>query len=375
VAKSDKAEKKMAPSDMSEEKKGEALQEALADIEKRYGRGAIMKLGDAKDFEVEVVSTGSLALDLALGVGGLPRGRITEIYGPEGAGKSTLAYHVVAQAQKAGGVAAYIDVEHALDKDHAESCGINVGELLISQPDTGEQALEICDALVRSNAVDVIVVDSVAALVPRAEIEGDMGDSLPGLQARLMSQALRKLTAVIAKSRASVIFINQLREKIGVVFGNPEVTPGGRALKFYSSVRIELRRAESLKQGTDIIGNRVRAKVVKNKVAAPFRTAEFDILFSGQYRGISREGDIVDLGVDNNVVKKMGAFFSYGEVRLGQGREAAKEFLRQNPDVAVEIEDMIVAASAAVGSPKVSRNGHGSAVAAGAGGESDETPE
>jgi recombination protein RecA len=348
---------------MSDEKKDEALQEALADIEKRYGRGAIMKLGDAKDFEVEVISTGSLALDLALGVSGLPRGRITEIYGPEGAGKSTLAYHVVAQAQKGGGVAAYIDVEHALDKDHAESCGINVTELLISQPDTGEQALEICDALVRSNAVDVIVVDSVAALVPRAEIEGDMGDSLPGLQARLMSQALRKLTAVIAKSRASVIFINQLREKIGVVFGNPEVTPGGRALKFYSSVRIELRRAESLKQGTDIIGNRVRAKVVKNKVAAPFRTAEFDILFSGVHRGISREGDIVDLGVDNNVLKKMGAFFSYGDVRLGQGREAAKDFLRQNPDVAVEIEDMIIAASVAVGPPKVSKNGHGSAVA------------
>src|SRR3990172_1068466 len=232
----------MAPHDMSEEKKSQALQEALDDIEKRYGRGAIMKLGDAKDFEVEVISTGSLALDLALGVGGLPRGRITEIYGPEGAGKSTLAYHVVAQAQKAGGIAAYIDVEHALDKDHAESCGIDVTELLISQPDTGEQALEICDALVRSNAVDVIVVDSVAALVPRAEIEGEMGDSLPGLQARLMSQALRKLTGGIARSRTAVIFINQLREKIGIVFGNPEVTPGGRALKFYSSVRIDLQR-------------------------------------------------------------------------------------------------------------------------------------
>jgi recombination protein RecA len=332
--------------DMSPEKKDEALIAALADIEKRYGRGAIMKLGDAKDFEVEVISTGSLSLDMALGVGGLPRGRITEIYGPEGAGKSTLAYHVVASAQRIGGIAAYIDVEHALDKDHAESCGINVSDLLISQPDTGEQALEICDALVRSNAVDVIVVDSVAALVPRAEIEGEMGDSLPGLQARLMSQALRKLTAVIAKSRASVIFINQLREKIGVVFGNPETTPGGRALKFYSSVRIEIRRAESLKQGTDIIGNRVRAKVVKNKVAAPFRTAEFDILFSGRHRGISREGDIVDLGVDASVVKKMGAFFSYGELRLGQGREAAKEYLRQNPEVAHEIEDLIVAASA-----------------------------
>jgi recombination protein RecA len=376
VAKSDKSEKRqqIPSSQMSEEKKGQALQEALDDIEKRYGRGAIMKLGDAKDFEVEVISTGSLALDVALGVSGLPRGRITEIYGPEGAGKSTLAYHVVASAQRMGGVAAYIDVEHALDKEHAESCGINVTELLISQPDTGEQALEICDALVRSNAVDVIVVDSVAALVPRAEIEGEMGDSLPGLQARLMSQALRKLTSVIAKSRASVIFINQLREKIGVVFGNPEVTPGGRALKFYSSVRIELRRAESLKQGTDIIGNRVRAKIVKNKVAAPFRTAEFDILFSGKYRGISREGDIVDLGVDNNVVKKMGAFFSYGDLRLGQGREAAKDFLRQNPDVAREIEDLIVSSTTSV-KPEFSRNGHSSGGVAVLGPESKEGEE
>jgi len=349
-------------SEMSDAKKDQALKDTLADIEKRYGHGAIMKLGDATNFEVEVISTGSLALDMALGVSGLPRGRITEIYGPEGAGKSTLAYHVVASAQRLGGVAAYIDVEHALDKDHAESCGINVAELLISQPDTGEQALEICDALVRSNAVDVIVVDSVAALVPRAEIEGEMGDSLPGLQARLMSQALRKLTAVISKSRASVIFINQLREKIGVVFGNPEVTPGGRALKFYSSVRIELRRAETLKQGTDIIGNRVRAKIVKNKVAAPFRTAEFDILFSGKHRGISREGDIVDLGVDGNILKKMGAFFSYGELRLGQGREAAKEYLRQNPEIAHEIENLIVTAAPAARA-EASRNGHGPAVA------------
>ncbi|MEX2245189.1 MAG: recombinase RecA [Dehalococcoidia bacterium] len=345
--------------------KEQALQDALADIEKRYGRGAIMKLGDAQaQFKVEVVSTGSLSVDMALGVGGLPRGRVTEIYGPEGAGKSTLAYHVVASAQRVGGVAAYIDVEHALDKDHAESCGINVEELLISQPDTGEQALEICDALVRSNAVDVIVVDSVAALVPRAEIEGDMGDSLPGLQARLMSQALRKLTAVISKSRAVVIFINQLREKIGIVYGNPETTPGGRALKFYSSVRIELRRAESLKQGTDIIGNRVRAKIVKNKVAPPFRSAEFDILFSGRHRGISREGDIVDLGVDNNVVKKMGAFFSYGDLRLGQGREAAKDYLRENPQVAREIEELIVSASPAA---RAAAGRNGTAPAADAG--------
>jgi recombination protein RecA len=363
----------MAPGEMEPAQKERALQDALADIEKRYGHGAIMKLGDARDFKVDVISTGSLALDLALGVGGLPRGRITEIYGPEGAGKSTLAYHVVASAQRIGGVAAYIDVEHALDKDHAESCGINVAELLISQPDTGEQALEICDALVRSNAVDVIVVDSVAALVPRAEIEGEMGDSLPGLQARLMSQALRKLTAVISKSRAIVIFINQLREKIGVVFGNPEVTPGGRALKFYSSVRIELRRAESLKQGTDIIGNRVRAKIVKNKVAAPFRTAEFDILFSGKYRGISREGDIVDLGVDSSVVKKMGAFFSYGDLRLGQGREAAKEYLRQNPDVAREIEELIIAASPAA-KAELAKNGNTPAPAL-TGGPDDDSDE
>jgi recombination protein RecA len=350
MAKTEKPEKLQVSTD-----KDQALQDALADIEKRYGRGAIMKLGEAQaEFKVDIVSTGSLALDLALGVGGLPRGRITEIYGPEGAGKSTLAYHVVGSAQRAGGIAAYIDVEHALDKDHAESCGINVAELLISQPDTGEQALEICDALVRSNAVDVIVVDSVAALVPRAEIEGEMGDSLPGLQARLMSQALRKLTAVISKSRATVIFINQLREKIGVVFGNPEVTPGGRALKFYSSVRIELRRAETLKQGTDVIGNRVRAKIVKNKVAPPFRSAEFDILFTGKHRGISREGDIVDLGVDNNVLRKMGAFFNYGEVRLGQGREAAKEFLRQNPELAREIEDLIISTVPGV---RMARNG------------------
>jgi len=355
----DRNDKVSAMSSIEGAEKDQALKDALADIEKRYGRGAIMKLGEAQaEFKVETISTGSLALDLALGVGGLPRGRITEIYGPEGAGKSTLAYHVVASAQRAGGVAAYIDVEHALDKDHAESCGIDVSELLISQPDTGEQALEICDALVRSNAVDVIVVDSVAALVPRAEIEGEMGESLPGLQARLMSQALRKLTGVISKSRSTVIFINQLREKIGVVFGNPETTPGGRALKFYSSVRIEIRRAEALKQGTDVVGSRVRAKVVKNKVAPPFRSAEFDILFTGKNRGISREGDIVDLAVESNVVRKTGAFFNYGELRLGQGREAAKEFLRQNPDVAHELEEQIVAGAVASGA-RFSNNGNG----------------
>lgn len=336
--------------------KAKALQAALAQIEKQFGKGSIMRLGDAEIEPIDVVSTGSLGLDIALGVGGLPRGRVIEIYGPESSGKTTLTLQVVAQMQKVGGTCAFIDAEHALDVQYAQKLGVNLQELLISQPDTGEQALEICDALVRSNAVDVIVVDSVAALVPRAEIEGEMGDSLPGLQARLMSQALRKLTAVISKSRATVIFINQLREKIGIVFGNPETTPGGRALKFYSSVRVELRRAEPLKQGTDIIGNRVRAKVVKNKVAAPFRTAEFDILFSGKHRGISREGDIVDLGVDNNVVKKMGAFFSFGELRLGQGREAAKEYLRQNPDIAREIEDLVVAATPAM---RVGKNGNG----------------
>jgi recombination protein RecA len=266
---------------------------------------------------------------------------VSEIFGPESAGKSTLAQHIIAEAQKLGGMAAYIDVEHALEPTYAAAIGVKVNDLLISQPDTGEQALEIAEALVRSNAVDVVVVDSVAALVPRAEIEGEMGDSLPGLQARLMSQALRKLSAAIARSHTAVIFINQLREKVGIVFGNPEVTPGGRALKFYSSVRIDLRRVESLKQGTQFIGNRVRAKVVKNKVAPPFRTAEFDIMFTGKSLGISREGDMIDLGVEMGILKKMGAFFSYGDVRLGQGREAAKEYLRQNPQIALEIEQRI----------------------------------
>src|SRR5207253_6197161 len=319
-----------------DDNKSKALAAALSQIEKQFGKGSIMRMDDAAIKDIDIVSTGSLGLDIALGVGGLPRGRIVEIYGPESSGKTTLAQHVAAEVQKRGGIAAIVDAEHAMDPEYAKALGVNVEELLISQPDTGEQALEITEQLVRSGAVDIVIIDSVAALVPRAEIEGEMGDSLPGLQARLMSQALRKLTAVISKSRASVIFINQLREKIGVVFGNPEVTPGGRALKFYSSVRIELRRAESLKQGTDVIGNRVRAKIVKNKVAAPFRTAEFDILFSGKHRGISREGDIVDLGVDGNVLKKMGAFFSFGDLRLGQGREAAKEYLRQNPDIARE---------------------------------------
>jgi recombination protein RecA len=316
-----------------------ALDQAIEEIEKKHGRGTIMRLGQASHrLAVEVVPTGSLALDMALGVGGIPRGRVTEIFGPEMAGKSTLALHVIAEAQKAGGQAAYIDVEHALDPTFASALGVNVKDLLLSQPDFGEQALEITEALVRSNAVDVIVVDSVAALVPRAEIEGDMGESLPGLQARLMSQALRKLTAVIHRSRTAVIFINQLREKIGVFFGNPEVTPGGRALKFYSSVRIDLRRAETIKQGNQAVGSRVRAKVVKNKVAPPFRTAEFDMMFAGKSMGISREGDIIDLSLEKGIISKQGAFFNYGNQRLGQGRENAKEFLRNNPELAEEIE-------------------------------------
>jgi recombination protein RecA len=324
------------------DEKGRSLDLALGQIEKQFGKGAIMRLGEASaSMHVEAIPTGSISLDMALGVGGIPRGRVTEIFGPEAAGKSTLAQHIIAEAQKAGGMAAYIDVEHAMDPTYAAACGINVDDLLISQPDTGEQALEIAEALVRSNAVDAVVIDSVAALVPRAEIEGEMGDSLPGLQARLMSQALRKLSGAISRSRAAVIFINQLREKVGIVFGNPEVTPGGRALKFYSSVRIDLRRIETLKQGTQVVGNRVRAKVVKNKVAPPFRTAEFDIMFAGRRPGISHEGDLIDLGVESGLIKKTGAFFSYGELRLGQGREAAKEYLLENPDVAEEIEARI----------------------------------
>jgi recombination protein RecA len=323
------------------EERTRAIDLAIGQIEKQFGRGAIMRLGERKNLEIEVIPTGSLSLDLALGVGGLPRGRITELYGPESAGKSTLAQHVIAEAQKQGGMAAYIDVEHAMDPTYARALGVKIDDLLISQPDTGEQALEICEALVRSNAIDVVVVDSVAALVPRAEIEGEMGDSLPGLQARLMSQALRKLTGAISRSKTVVIFVNQLREKVGVVFGNPEVTPGGRALKFYSSVRIEIRRIESLKQGQTVIGNRVRPRVVKNKVAPPFRVAEFDMLFSGKRSGISREGDILDMGVEYNVLKKLGAFYSYGEMRLGQGRENARNFLIDNEALASEIESKV----------------------------------
>ncbi len=315
-----------------------ALDLALSQIEKQYGSGAIMKMGEATaNMTVGAISTGSLSLDIALGIGGIPRGRVTEIYGPESAGKSTLAQHVIAQAQQGGGAVAYIDVEHALDPSYAQDLGINTEDLLISQPDTGEQALEICEALVRSNAIDCIVVDSVAALVPRAEIEGEMGDAHVGLQARLMSQALRKLTATIARTSTAVIFINQLREKVGVVFGNPEVTPGGRALKFYSSVRIELRGIESIKKGTTVMGRRVRAKIVKNKVAAPFRTAEFDIMFTSP-RGISRTADVVDLGAESGILTKSGAFYSYGDLRIGQGREAAKAFLYENLDILEAIE-------------------------------------
>ena len=321
------------------------LNSVLEDIERQFGQGAVMRLGEAsKNLQVEAISSGSLSLDIALGIGGIPRGRITEIYGPESTGKSTLAQHVIASAQRSGGQAAYIDVEHALDPSFAQGIGINIEELLISQPDTGEQALEITEALIRSNALDVIVVDSVAALVPRAEIEGEMGDAHIGLQARLMSQALRKLTAVTARSRTSLIFINQLREKVGIVFGNPEVTPGGRALKFYSSVRIELRRVEQLKRDQIVIGGRVRAKVVKNKVAPPFRVAEFDIMFTGATRGISYEGDILDLGTEHDVIKKSGAFYTYGETRLGQGRENAKLFLVEHPELVDELDRTIRAA-------------------------------
>ena len=323
--------------------KEKALELALSQIEKRYGKGSVMKLGETAGIPpIEAIPSGSLALDVALGVGGIPRGRISEIFGPEASGKTTLGQHVIAEAQKRGGLAAYIDVEHALDPSYAGNCGVKINDLLVSQPDTGEQALEITEALVRSGAVDVIVIDSVAALVPQAEIEGEMGDAHVGLQARLMSQALRKLAAAIGKSGTAVVFINQLREKVGIIFGNPEVTPGGRALKFYSSVRIDLRRTEAIKGGNQIIGNRVRAKVVKNKVAPPFRSAEFDIMFD---HGISREGNLIDMGVELELVKKAGAFFSYGDIRLGQGRESAKQYLSQNAELAQEIEQQIRAST------------------------------
>ena len=318
--------------------KKKALETAVAQIERAYGKGSIMRLGENVDVMVESIPTGSLSLDLALGIGGLPRGRIIEIYGPESSGKTTLALHVVAEAQKRGGEVAFIDAEHALDPTYARALGVDIDSMLISQPDTGEQGLEICEALVRSGAIDVVVVDSVAALTPRAEIEGDMGDSHVGLLARLMSQALRKLAGCIAKTNCIVIFINQLREKEGVVYGNPEVTTGGRALNFYSSVRIDVRRIEALKSGSEIIGNRTRAKIVKNKVAPPFREAEFDIMYG---EGISKVGELLDLGVKLDLVQKSGSWFAMGELRLGQGRDAAKQYLRDNPDLAEELEQKI----------------------------------
>jgi len=316
-----------------------ALEMALGQIEKQFGKGSIMRLGENAHMQIEVIPTGALALDVALGVGGLPRGRIVEIFGPESSGKSTLAMHAVAEAQRNGGSCAYIDAEHAMDPVYARAIGVNIDELLISQPDTGEQGLEIADMLVRSGALDVVVIDSVAALVPRAEIEGEMGDSHVGLQARLMSQALRKLTANLNRSKTIMIFINQLREKIGVMFGSPETTPGGRALKFYSSVRLDIRRIESLKDGAEVVGNRTRVKVVKNKTAPPFRQAEFDIMYG---KGISREGSVIDLGVDLGIVKKSGAWFTYEGEQLGQGREKAKEFLTSSPELMVEITDKVM---------------------------------
>jgi recombination protein RecA len=311
------------------------LDRALGDIIKRYGEGSIMRMGEAQHLAVEAIPTGSLSLDIALGVGGIPRARITEIFGPESSGKTTLCLHIVAESQRLGGTAAYIDMEHALDPAYASRLGVNIESLLVSQPDTGEQALEITETLVRSGAVDVVVIDSVAALVPRSEIEGDMGDAQMGMQARLMSQALRKLSGAINQTKTSVVFTNQLRQKIGVMFGNPETTPGGLALKFYASVRLDIRRIQSIKMGAEIIGNRVRVRVVKNKVAPPFRTAEFDVMYN---EGISKVGDIIDLATQLEIVAKRGAFYSYGDIRLGQGRENAKEFLRQNQDLAQEIE-------------------------------------
>lgn len=318
---------------MSDKKK--AIELALSQVEKQFGKGSIMKLGEATKMNVEAVSTGSIELDIALGIGGVPRGRIVEIYGPESSGKTTVALHIIAEAQKNGGEAAFIDAEHALDPVYAKNLGVDIENLIVSQPDTGEQALEIAETLVRSGAIDVVVVDSVAALVPKAEIDGEMGDAHVGLQARLMSQALRKLAGAISKSKTTAIFINQLREKVGVMFGNPETTPGGRALKFYASVRLEVRKVENLKQGNDIVGNRTRVKVVKNKVAPPFKQAEFDIMYG---EGISREGSVLDVAVNNDIVLKSGAWYSYGDTRIGQGRENAKQYLKENSELTKELE-------------------------------------
>ena len=325
----------MANIDMDKMK---AIESAMGQIEKQFGKGSIMKLGEHSSLNVDAISTGSLDLDIALGIGGVPRGRIIEIYGPESSGKTTVALHISAEAQKRGGAVAFIDAEHALDPSYARNVGVDTENLIVSQPDTGEQGLEITEALVRSGAIDVVVVDSVAALVPRAEIEGEMGDSHVGLQARLMSQALRKLTGTINKSNCIVIFINQLREKVGVMFGNPETTTGGRALKFYSSIRMDVRRIDSIKQGDEILGNRTRVKIMKNKVAPPFKVAEFDIMYN---EGISKVGNIVDVGVKESIVQKSGAWFSYNDIRLGQGRENAKQYLRENPEIALEIENQI----------------------------------
>jgi len=331
-----------APTKTLNPEKAKALQAALAQIEKQFGKGSIMRLGEGEVVEdIQVVSTGSLGLDIALGVGGLPRGRVVEIYGPESSGKTTLTLQVVAEMQKLGGVAAFIDAEHALDTGYAQKLGVNLQELLVSQPDTGEQALEIVDSLVRSGAVDLVIIDSVAALTPKAEIEGEMGDSLPGLQARLMSQALRKLTGTVKKTNTMVIFINQIRMKIGVMFGSPETTTGGNALKFYASVRLDIRRIGSIKKGEDVIGNETRVKVVKNKVAPPFKEAEFDILYG---EGTSREGEIIDLGVAAKIVDKSGAWYAYNGEKIGQGKDNSREFLRENPDIAYEIENKVRAA-------------------------------
>jgi recombination protein RecA len=335
----DKVDKAAAARDeKASAERGKAVSAAILAIEKQFGTGSIMKLGSRQRQAVDVIPTGSIALDLALGVGGIPRGRITEIFGPESSGKTTVCQHVIAEAQARGGVAAFIDVEHALDPGYARACGVNVDELLVSQPDTGEQALEITETLIRSGGIDIVVVDSVAALVPRAEIEGEMGDSFMGVQARLMSQALRKLTGAVSRSNTSLVFTNQLREKIGVMFGNPETTPGGRALKFYASVRLDIRRVETIKTGTESVGNRVRVKVVKNKVAPPFRVAEFDVMYG---EGVSKEGGLLDVGVAMDVVTKTGAWFTFDETRLGQGREAAKEFLKGERDIAAEIDRRI----------------------------------
>lgn len=322
-----------------EMEKQKALEMALSQIEKQFGKGSIMRLGESSHMNVEVIPTGSLELDIALGVGGLPRGRVVEIFGPESSGKTTVALHVIAEAQKMGGTAAFIDAEHALDPVYASNLGVNIDNLLVSQPDTGEQALEITEALVRSGAIDVVVIDSVAALVPRAEIDGEMGDSHVGLQARLMSQALRKLSGAINKTNTVVIFINQLREKVGIMFGNPETTPGGRALKFYSSVRLDVRRVDTLKRGSEMIGNRTRVKVVKNKVAPPFKQAEFDIIYG---EGISKEGSILDMAVSENIIDKSGSWYSYGDIKLGQGRENARQYLKDNPEIAKEIEEKVL---------------------------------